>query len=358
MLNPLDDVKLIESIDTGRMLDATSSFADQCAEAESIAAAADLKSYIDAAAGISSVVTLGMGGSGIGGDVAKAMFENEIFVPVTVNKGYDLPAFVGGDTVVVAVSYSGETEETLATFEAALAADARIVVITSGGTIGEKAARLGLPVVEVPAGLQPRAALGYLALPVLVVLRRMGLAPDGRGDIAEAITLLENLNKQYAADIPTDENPAKQLADELQGVVPVIYGSEGLPAVAALRWKCQLNENAKVPAFWHAFPELNHNEIVGWQELADITDRFQVVVLRDADENERVKARIEFTLPLIEGNLGGITQVRSEGKSRLARVMSLVYLGDFASVYLAILNGVDPTPVARIQELKRKLKEI
>jgi glucose/mannose-6-phosphate isomerase len=359
MLNPLDDQTLIRLIDTEDMLAALASFPAQCAEAAGLADDVDLSAVQNSSRGpISEVVTLGMGGSGIGGDIAKALLETGSSVPIIVNKGYELPAFVSASTLVIAVSYSGETEETLAAFDAALSAGARIVAITSGGAIARKAEAAGAPIVRVPTGLQPRAAVGYLALPIIIVLRRLGLCADDSGDIDEAIALLETLIKSYGPAVEADNNRAKRLADELSGAVPIVYGGEGMPAVAALRWKCQLNENSKVPAFWNSFPEMNHNELVGWQELSDVTVRFHGVVLKDGLEGARVKARIGLSLPMIEQNLGGVTEIEAKGQSRLARFMSLVCLGDYASVYIAILSGVDPTPVARIQELKSKLKEI
>ncbi len=325
-----------------------------------MAEAADLKELglSGAAGGISSVVTLGMGGSGIGGDVVKAIVEDDLAVPFIVCKGYKLPAFVDPGTLVIAISYSGETEETLTAFEAAEAAGASILVITSGGRIAARASEADYPVVAVPAGLQPRAALGYLALSALVALRRIGLVANESGDIDETLALLVKLSSDFGPAMPTSDNPAKRLAGTLLSKLPVIYGTEGISAIAALRWKCQINENAKTPSFWHAFPELNHNEIVGWQELASVTKEFGLVVLRDSGEYGRVSARIGITVPLISEAFANVAEVTSEGITPLARLMSLIYLGDFASVYLAILNGVDPTPVERIQELKSKLSEI
>ncbi|MFH1736513.1 MAG: bifunctional phosphoglucose/phosphomannose isomerase [Actinomycetota bacterium] len=357
MIEQLDDLKHIKSVDRSDMLGAIEAFPRHCQEAVELAKATDLCDLADVAnAGrINAVLVLGMGGSGIAGDVAKAVLEADLSVPLLVNKGYELPAFVDSGTLVVAVSYSGETEETLTAFEKAVEAGTQAAVITSGGQLAAKAKKLNAPVFMIPAGLQPRAAIAYLVLPLITLMRRIGLAKRNTEDREELITLAEDLVNQYRGARPASENPAKKLAADLYGKIPVIYGSDGITSVAALRWKCQFNENSKSPAFWNVFPELNHNETVGWQELVDISRQFHLVVLRDTGENARVAKRIELTLPLIAGNLGGISEVKSSGESLLMRLFSLIILGDFVSVYLAILYGVDPTPVERIRLLKDKL---
>lgn len=359
MIERLDDQKYIKSIDISDMLDAVEAFPQHCREAVEIAKSTDLCDLADVAnAGrISTVLVLGMGGSGIAGDVAKAILETDLSVPFLVNKGYDLPAFVGPGTLVVAISYSGETEETLATFDKLVQAGAQTAVITSGGQLVAKAKEINAPVFMIPTGLQPRAAIAYLALPLITLMRRIGLANRNTEDREELIMLAEDIVSQYRGARPAADNPAKKLAADLYGKMPVIYGSEGISAVAAMRWKCQFNENSKSPAFWNSFPELNHNETVGWQELADVSRQFHLVVLRDSVENARVTKRIEVTLPMIVGNFGDMSEMKSLGESPLARLFSLIILGDFVSVYLAILNDVDPTPVERVQLLKEKLKK-
>lgn len=350
----LNDPETIKSIDISDMLGVTGAFPAQCREAVALAESLD---FGKSDGGVSSVVTLGMGGSGIGGDIVKALLEPKSKVPVNVCKGYSLPAFVGPDTLVFAISYSGGTEETLATFRQAADAGAKIIAVTSGGSLEEQAKERGFPVIKVPGGLQPRAALGYLSMTVVVALEKLGLIDGVRPDIDETLEVLEMMSEHMGAAGPAGNNIAKQLAGRLYEKMPVVYGSEGTPAVAALRWKCQFNENSKVPAYWHQFPELNHNEIVGWQELSEVAERCCLVTLRSPGENARTQKRIEISLPLLEGIVGESLQVWSEGDSELARLYSLIYLGDFTSVYLAILNGVDPTPVERIKLLKEKLAE-
>ncbi|MFA5866552.1 MAG: bifunctional phosphoglucose/phosphomannose isomerase [Actinomycetota bacterium] len=354
MLERLNDPETIKSIDISDMLGVIGAFPAQCREAVSLAESFDFGKL---SGDVSSIVTLGMGGSGIGGDIVKALLEPKSKVPVNVCKGYSLPAFVGPDTLVFAISYSGGTEETLTTLQRAADVGSKIIAVTSDGSLEKEAKKRGFPVIKVPGGLQPRAALGYLSLTVVVVLEKLGFIEDVRADIEETLGILEMMSEHMSPDSPAGNNIAKQLAGRLYEKMPVVYGSEGTPAVAALRWKCQFNENSKVPAFWHQFPELNHNEIVGWQELGEVAKRCCLITLRSPGENPRTRKRVEISLPLLEGVVGESLQVWSEGDSELARLYSLIYLGDFTSVYLAILNGVDPTPVERIQLLKKKLRE-
>lgn len=350
----LDDLKAIEKIDEDGMLKAIEDFPLQCQEAVDLARGLSF----DIPSDMRSVVVLGMGGSGIGGDIAKVLLEDELRIPFLVNKGYLLPRFVDDRTLCFAVSYSGNTEETLSGFDQAVERGCPVISITTGGLLGNKAEERSLPIVKIPKGLQPRAALGYLSLPILVVLERMALIGDKGQDIQETLAILDERTKNFSPHKPLSQNEAKMLATRLCGKVPVIYGSDGPTAVAALRWKCQFNENSKVPAFWNVFPELNHNETVGWELLRDITtEHFLLLLLRDAEESERVKKRVEITRSLIEGRFGGASEVWSGGKSRLARTFSLIYLGDFVSFYLAALNGVNPSPVERISVLKRRLSE-
>lgn len=360
MVNLLDDRNHLESIDISDFAGVAAGLPGQCRDGVALAMSADLDTLTaDLNKNpVSNIVTLGMGASGIGGDILKAIFEPEIGMPIVVNKGYHLPAFAGKDTLVIAVSYSGETEETLTTFEEAVRRGCRVLVFTSGGTLGSRAAELGLPCVTVPGGMQPRAALGYLTLPLVAAMCRLGLAGNMDAEISETLDILEAMAAKLNAGVPTEDNLAKQLAVKIEGMMPVIYGSEGGPAVAAFRWKCQINENSKSPAFWNAFPEQNHNEITGWQELNDVSRRFCLIELRSAGEGKRIAKRAETTKELIKDSFGDIFIVEAEGRSDLARLFSLMYIGDFASVYLAVLYGVDPTPVERIHELKKRLKDI
>lgn len=305
--------------------------------------------------GISNIVVTGLGGSAIGGDLLRVYAAAKVPVPVTVNREYTLPGFAGPDTLVFAVSYSGNTEETLSAYAAARARGASVVAITTGGMLGEAAAKDGYPVIKVPGGISPRAATGYLFIPTLRVLQRLGLLSDITGEINEMIEIISNMRQNLALAVPEAENTAKQIARKLHGKIPVIWGSAGNTEVVAQRWKGQINENAKSPAYWNVFPELNHNEIVGFELPAAILEKIHVVILRDEQDHPRVQKRMEITKEVIRNKVGGYTEVWARGQGLLARQYSLIYTGDFTSVYLAALNGVDPGPVQVIDFLKHKL---
>lgn len=355
-MNDLDDLATLERLDSLDVLGAVERFAEQCREAWSIGRSAhDLPD----ADGLDSIVVLGMGGSGISGDVAQAIVEPRLPLPWRTIKGYGpLPEWVGRNTLVFAVSYSGGTEETLAAFEEAHNRGARGVAISSGGRLADLAQRYGVTHVEIPGGLQPRASLGFLALPLLAVLVEMGLVPDLQLDVDEAVEVLTVLGDRCHRKVAASENPAKALAQKLAGRFPIVYGGEGLGAVAAYRFKCDLNEYGKSHAFAHSFPELNHNEIVGWNQLDDVTrERFAIVLLRDEGEHERVALRFEITERLIRDKAAEVAIVHSQGSGGLARLLSLVFVTQLAAIYVGLAYGVDPGPVEAIESLKRQLSD-
>lgn len=352
----LDDASLRKDLDRENMLEALDGFSRQCAEAVAIAVRAPLPDQL--ADAISAVIVAGMGGSGIGGDLAKLLLDKEMSVPFQVVKGYRLPAFTNKNTLVIIVSYSGNTEEALSCFKQAVSCKAKVVCLTSGGKLAEEAESRGLALIQVPAGLQPRAALGYLFLPLLVVLSRLNLSSFDEKQLGEALNWLQKASNRFGPGVSFKDNQAKQIAVKIRGRIPVVYGSDGINAPVALRWKCQFNENSKNPAFFHLFPELNHNELVGWEERTGPGEKFCLILLRDDLEPIRLKKRIEVTKELIQSHVGEVIEVEAEGESPLAKILSLVYLGDYVSVYLAFLNGVDPSPVDKIVFLKEKLAEV
>ena len=303
-----------------------------------------------------SVAVAGMGGSAIGADLVFAS-QPGLTVPSVVVRGYELPAWVGPSTLVVAVSYSGNTEETLACIETALARGCTPLCIASGGRLAALAAERRLPLITVPPGLQPRAALGYLSMPLLAALERLELIPAVEKDVEEAAAVVRETAALYAPTEDDDCNLAKDLAHRLYGLVPLVYGA-GLSAPAARRWKTQLNENAKTSAFWAELPELDHNEIEAWGGLSreDAPGRQTAVVfLHDGEEGERLLRRATLTAEAVTAAGASVERVESRGGSRLARLFSLVTLGDHVSVYLGLLNGVDPTPVQAIERFKQRL---
>ena len=350
----LDDLNDLARLDSEDVLAAVERFADQCREGWEIGRTA---SGLPAADGIDSIVVLGMGGSGVSGDVIRSIVEPRLPIPFRVIKSYGpLPEWVGRNTLVFAVSYSGSTEETVAALEEAHSRGCRAVTISSGGPLGELAREYGLAHVRIPTGLQPRASLGYLTLPILAVLVEIGLVPDMQPDIDEAVEVLSDLAARCHRKLPTDENPAKRLASALHGRVPVIYGGTGVGATAAYRFKCDLNEYGKTPAFWHEIPELDHNEIVGWNQLDDLTKQnFVLVFLRDPGEHERIGFRFEITRSLIEGNVAEVIEIGAEGTGVIARLLSLILVTQLAAIYVGLGYEVDPGPVAVIQKLKSEL---
>ncbi len=352
-LNDLDELARIDSED---VLGAVERFADQCEEAWQIGVDA---SGLPSAEGVDSVVVLGMGGSGVSGDVVQSVVEPRLPIPFRVIKSYGpLPEWVGRNTLVFAVSYSGSTEETVAAMEEAHAKAARIVAVSSGGPIGELAEQHGITHVRIPTGLQPRASLGYLTLPIFAVLEKMGILVGIGDDVSEAIDVLEALGERCHRDQPTHRNPAKELAHALLHKVAIVYGAYGLTATAAMRFKCDLNEYGKVPAFWNYLPELDHNEIVGWSGLTDLSKQnFLIVHLRDVEEHPRIVHRFEITKHLIEASSAGVYEVTAEGNSPLARILSLVMVTQLAAIYVGLQYGVDPGPVEVIQKLKAELAD-
>ena len=301
------------------------------------------------------LVVCGMGGSAIGADLVLACLPG-LPVPVAVVRGYELPAWVSSDDLVVAISYSGDTEETLACAVGALERGCMPVCVASGGALAALAGERDLPLLSVPAGGQPRASLGYLAMPLLATLEAAGLCPDSSADVAETVALLRGGNDELGSQAPDATHPAKQLARRLHDKQAVVYGA-GLTVPVARRWKGQVNENAKAPAFWNELPELDHNELMGWTSLPHVAAATLAVFLEDQQGDARLLRRAELTAAELEARGVAVERVQTRGVSRLARLFSLVQLGDYASFYLALLYGVDPTPVGAIQDFKGKLAD-
>lgn len=302
---------------------------------------------------VENVVVLGMGGSGISGDVLVATAAPFMPVPVTVVKSYECPAFVGEGSLVFAISFSGNTEETVEAATDAAVQGAKVVVISSGGQLSELAGSWGSPVVRVPKNIpQPRAALGALAIPAIAVLEDIGLFPGAGQWIDLAVEQL----KKRRDELTQPGNCAEQLAEKLAGKLTVIHGGGALGAAAAQRWKTQINENAKTAAYWAAQPELCHNEVVGWDALSDHTKQHLAVVsLRHDDEHPQVTRRFDLVDEHMGPHVSAIHQVRAEGDGDLAQLMDLVMLGDFTSLHMAVQAGVDPGPVDFLSVLKAEL---
>jgi glucose/mannose-6-phosphate isomerase len=296
-----------------------------------------------------TVLVCGMGGSAIAGDLAAAVVPGALIV---VNKGYSLPGWSADwRPLVIAVSYSGNTEETRSVVGQAQALGLPVAVVAGGGALADLADQGSLPVVRVPSGLQPRAALGYLTGGVLRILESAGVAGRQVEALREAASVVDEL-WGVGPSGPAGQL-AQDLADGLAGRISVIYGSNGVTAPVAQRWKTQINENGKRPAFWSVLPELDHNEIVGWSAMENLTRRaVGIVLLRDRDEHPQVQRRFTLTANLISGNVPLVGEVWSQGESRLARMAGLALIGDLVSVHLAEQEGIDPVPVDIIEDLK------
>jgi glucose/mannose-6-phosphate isomerase len=298
------------------------------------------------------LVVAGMGGSAIGGGLARAVLGDRASRPIVLARGYALPAWTTTDTTVLCASYSGNTEETLAVFEAAGALGARRIVTTTGGKLAEAARADGVPVVPLPGGFQPRAAVAYSLVVALEVAALCGAGERLHAEIDVAAAHAERLVDAWGPE-GRDDCLAKELARGLDGTIVQVAGA-GLTAPIAYRWKTQINENAKTPCFVGELPEIDHNELVGWQG-ASALGRFSAVFLDDSDLHPRIRQRIELTRGLIAGQAAATYRVDSVGETRTERLVSLVLLGDLVSLYLAVLRGVDPAPVEVLDRLKGAL---
>jgi bifunctional phosphoglucose/phosphomannose isomerase len=350
----LDNLLTLRRYDRSDILELISSLPSNCSKAREIGLAFKLPHSYKRA--YSNIICTGLGGSAIGADIVRSYIANQSKTPLFVNRGYEMPAFTGKSSLVIACSYSGDTEETLSSYKEARRKGSKIVVITSGGCLSRMAHTDGYPVLMIPGGLPPRCALGYSATAILMLLSQAGIIKDQSGNIREAVAVMERLRDTVIAPaIPTVRNTAKRIAHKLYCKYPVIYGAQDRMDAVVTRWRGQLAENSKTLASSHLFPEMNHNEIVGWDNPAELLKKFAVIIVRDKGDHPRVAKRIDITEKLISDRCSSITEVRSYGKGLLARIFSLVYIGDFVSFYLAILNGCDPTPVERITYLKKQL---
>lgn len=350
----INNPSLIQKYDHSNMMGLIASFPRQCRVAKKIALAFNLpRSYKKR---YENIVCTGLGGSAIGADLMRSYILDSAKTPLAVNRGYLLPAFVSSRSLVIVSSYSGDTEETISAYKDARRKGANVVVITSGGILRKMAEADGFPVLAIPGGLPPRAALGYSSITLLTILAKAGIVKDQSSRIGEAIAVMSRLeDEKIGFGVGQKNNIAKIVAASLHNKYPVIYGAQDRIDAVVTRWRGQLAENAKTLASSHFFPEMNHNEIVGWDHPAAILKDCAVVILRDSQDHPRVAKRMDITEKLIRSKCASITEVRSSGKGLLARMFSLVYTGDFVSFYLAMLNKCDPTPVDRIKYLKEQL---
>jgi glucose/mannose-6-phosphate isomerase len=305
-----------------------------------------------------NILVSGVGGSAIGGDILRIIAQHKTSIPIAVNRNYDIPAYVNENTLFLAVSYSGNTEETIASVQKASDKKANIICITSGGKIAKMADLMGWGKVILPGGLPPRAATGYLFAPLALILEEIGYLPGVNGEIQETIKILKYIWNDYGLSAPAEENKALSIARELKRTIPVIWGAQGATEISALRWKTQLNENTKCLAYYNVFPELNHNELVGLEIPDSLISQMVAVFLCDNHEHYRIKKRMEITQNLIADKIKKVIKVNSQGESLMARIYSLCYIGDLVSVYLAAEYDIDPNPTHMIDYLKEKLADV
>jgi glucose/mannose-6-phosphate isomerase len=341
---------LSERIDTLDFFDATAALPEQ---AEAAAAAARSLGGLPVADDVENVLVLGMGGSGIAGDVMTAVAAPFMPVPVVVTKSYEPPSFVSEATLCFALSFSGDTEETVEAASTAAAAGARMVVVAQGGELGRLAEAWGAVFIALPAGIpKPRAALGALSIPPLVVLEQVGLFPGASGWIDLAIAQM----KRRRDTLVKETNPARDVARRIGRTFPMIWGGGDLGGAAALRWRNQVNENPKAPAFVGVVPEVTHNEITGFGQHGDVTRQMlTLVLLRHDFEHPQVTRRFALIRELMDEIVAGIEEIAAEGEGALAQLFDLIVFGDFVSLYMAFQEGVDPGPIPVLDQIKHDL---
>jgi glucose/mannose-6-phosphate isomerase len=350
-LNALDPVKL-KSADPSDMYGVIRSMPRQAREVLDIVDRTEMSLADNSCR---SLLICGMGGSAIAGDLISAYGQDRMAMPVWVQRNYGLPGWAGPKDPAVISSYSGDTEESLSAYHQAHQAGMKILGITSGGKLKTLCQQNNNPCLIIPGGLPPRGALGYSFFGLWGMLSKLGLIKASRSEAMEAIELLETLSSEYALDNPAPNNMAKEQALKLHNHLPVIYSSVDSLWPVARRWTNQINENSKMLSYCAFFPELCHNEIVGWQELPQVRQNAKIVMLKDREDHRSNELRAGIISGLLKAEAAEVIQIETRGQSLLARMFSAVFLGDMASYYLALLNQVDPTPVERIKFLKSKL---
>jgi glucose/mannose-6-phosphate isomerase len=301
-----------------------------------------------------NVAILGMGGSAIGADLARSLALDAASVPIAVNREYTAPAYIGPSSLVIASSFSGNTEETLSALEQCLSRGAKCAGVGTGGKLEQRCREAGLPFLKFSYKAQPRAALGYSLICLAGILMKAGIAPLAQADLDEALNVMYAWQREVGVDVPLERNAAKQMATRLQGSVPFVYGS-GLLSEVARRWKGQVNENAKGWASFDVMPELNHNAILGYRNPALQRDKLAVIMLRSKYDHPRVGVRYDVTAEVLRTQGVPLEIVEARGDSPLAQMLSIIHFGDYVSLYLAYLYDTDPTPVTEISYLKERL---
>jgi glucose/mannose-6-phosphate isomerase len=341
----------IKSLDSGDMRGLLKQFPQQW---EEIAEQTDSLSLNIDPGRIKNICFAGMGGSAIGADLVRTYSYQSCPLPVQVVRHYNIPDWVGEDTLFIACSFSGNTEETLSAVSQASMKGAQLIAVTSGGELLVQASKGDFDYIKIPNGMPPRAALAYSFVPLFRIFQYLDLLDEGEEALTETA---EYLDQQTSFLDNIEENEALTLAEDLYEALPIVYSDSTVMAPVHTRWLTQIEENAQTLAYGNTFSEMNHNEIVGWDQIAHLTGRLSVVFLRDRDDHPKVQKRMEIVEDLIADQAASINVLETRGESRLTRMFSLIQLGDWVSFYLTMLNGVDPSPVAKIDLLKRRLAD-
>ena len=363
-MNKLDNLEFIKKLDCSNMLKFISDLPEQCRDAYAIGKSirvlksVDLRSRMYKPA-VNNIVFAGVGGSGIGPDMVRVYLGDELKIPVSICRNYTLPDFVGERTILFCSSYSGNTEETLSCFKQGLKRNAFIITMGSGGRLKELSLKNSSTHISIPLGYPPRTAIGYMSITVLGVLVKLGLIKDKENDVKELFSMLTDVrDKEIGFSVSLEKNISKQIAVKLYKRYPIIYGTADTTEAVSNRWREQIAENGKALSSSNTLPEMNHNEIVGWRFPENLLKDFKAIILCDKDDHERTKERVRITSEIIKKSGAEVIVLKKDNGGRLARIYSLLYIGDFVSFYLAILNNIDPTPVKTIDYLKKELAKI
>jgi len=351
----LDDLNQIAEIDKSKMLEEITDFPEQIKKAREISNIKDISSYYK----IDNIIISGMGGSSISGDIVHKLLKDRIDIPIFVTRQYELPKWANKNTLVISQTYSGNTEETLFAFKHAYQKHCKIIAITSGGKLEEYCNHRNIPILKIPEGLQPRAAIGYILFLSILALKQIGIIKyDIESEIDETIEITKDLSEKCRKEIPEKDNIAKQISRKIFDRIPQVYGWEAYTPIAK-RWCTQFNENSKLICKHDEVSEANHNDIVGWSMNPEVSKKFACMIFRD-DENETIymKKRLDFMKKLFNDVAAEIIEIQIKGKKRLSKMMYAMLLGDYISCYLAILRNIDPTPVEAINELKDELAKL
>lgn len=336
----LDSIDEMKKVDTKKMLDTLEKFPEQIEEGIEIGKS----SMTNISFNGKNVVIAGMGGSAISGEIIATMMRDECPLPIIIIKDNVLPSFVNEDSLFIAISYSGNTDETLSCFLQALKKNCTIISISSGGKLEEMGEKSDCHI-TIPPNMQPRAAIAYLLFPLLIVLQRLYLI--NKCDFSEIVKKVRVLRKKIKRDVKIEKNEAKQIASSISGI-PILYASDYLAPIAR-RWRQQFNENAKIMAFDFILPEANHNEIMAWEY--EIREKYTCIFLRAKKRDEKIKKRLDF-MKKVYAKKAHIIEVLIEGKNNITQLIYALYLGDYISTYTALLRDIDPTPVFFIQKFK------